>query len=278
VTKKVDSKPAKKDAWKAASKKILADYEDDFEPIVSKVKRPGNQKKVDWIGTKSIRILKPKVFKAMVYYQMMNVLLKAWRSVWLKFGSVIQAQFTQGRSAKEFQALELARHFINRFHSCRRIMDSRKWEKVEQVLLVKSVIKKPEQIPSQADPLKLVARKLGDPFIPYVCMTTDLHFILRHRQKVKQLEQEQEKPRTFAITPEDMQKLSAFRQKFVQGMIKMGLYKTEDLNTLLEDLLLMQGDFYDPEDPDTLDIVARQRFPRQFIRNRIKKEFQLRSE
>lgn len=242
-----------------------------------------------------MKILKPRLFKALVYYQMMSLLMKAWKSIWVKFGPLVRNYHAQGGPiGKSREVIENAEHLLSQFHSWRRIMDMNKWKNIENELVIKKVCTSTNEFyqgSTCVESFKYFTKKIGNPLYPYVYVDAESQYIERsenklarafkarenqsYSKKVSSLANHTSDEKKIASTltkarPQQYQEmLNNFRRKFIQGMITQGIYKNEQMNILLEDLVLVQGKYFSKEE----DLVVEDKFPIQYIRRKIQQEF-----
>jgi hypothetical protein len=238
--------------------------------------------KTETTSTKSV--LSIPLQKTLLYYHMLNALVNAWNSVWIKFGPV--ARSYHPTDVRHGAALERAESCLNRFHTWRRIMEEDKASILEAevcgqrgyspALLWRDRGYKPPYIHLERGtggtvrPITYVAPNgIRNNFLDWK-REVDYDSANEERAPVKQ--------KAF-VGYAEREALTKFRRIFVATMGKTGVYRDHELNRLLEELLQFQGPNLNDE-----NLIVDFRFPTHYgnftpsnlsVRQQIKKEFHL---
>eukprot|EP00842_Homolaphlyctis_polyrhiza_P004580 jgi/Hompol1/5122/HPOL_000433-RA len=217
-------------------------------------------------------------------YRIVHVLYETWKTVWKRFSPVIRS-FNISK-IQTLHSLQTSEHYLNRLWTWRRILDTNVWDRLtkdmaEQTSRANLLAKNPKNsshVQSQSARSRLLdppALPSGEHPRPWEYMVKPWHNTHSGPSIEQQLEAEAQGP--CRIHADEKKLLRNFRQMFIDAILRHQVYKDEELDCFLNELIeldkgAVQSKFRGSnEDPDRPDLV----YPTAFIRESIRREFQI---
>ncbi|KAI8927109.1 hypothetical protein BC831DRAFT_453958 [Entophlyctis helioformis] len=258
-------------------------------------------------------------------FRIVHILYETWKTVWKRYSPAVRS-FNISK-IQTVHSIEMAEHYLNQLWSWRRILDARTWDRLQQSAIANGTMgpaalsagtstgvgaasawgagagqdmSKQAKFRGYAVPPIGVARLLEPPALPSGEHPRAWEYLVQPSPSlvVEDVDGATPTPQSttrLVVRLNEQTTLREFRQIFIDAILQHRIYRDDELDCLLEELMgldkiarqhvfnsfrstkmgtsVMAGDQHDNTDSDLTDDVVV--YPTAFIRNAIRSEFRI---